>query len=246
MAATAAVRTVSAAALLNGQVPPDALRDKIVVIGGTVTGGGDTFSTPFDPVMPGVEIVATAIGHLMTGDGIRRDRFTRGIDAALALVVTLLLVILLAWQRSAVGLFLIAAVLALVLIANFAAFSRGYWLSAALPLAAAAPPAILFGAVQLWLNRRQAQYFAHEERSAAAVSGPGGGAMADEESGFPAHAGAPGRRDRLHRSVRLHLAQRNARRGHDARNAQGLSHAGRPRGRGARRRRSPASSATAR
>ena len=105
------VRTVSAAALLNGEVPPDALRDKIVVIGATVTGGGDTFSTPFDPVMPGVEIVATAIGHLMTGDGIRRDRFTRGIDAVLAVVLTLLLVILLAWQRSAVGLFLIAAVL---------------------------------------------------------------------------------------------------------------------------------------
>ena len=154
------VRTVSAAALLNGQVPPATISDKIVVIGGTVTGGGDTFSTPFDPVMPGVEIVATAIGHLMTGDGIRRDRFTRGVDAALALAVTLLLVILLAWQRSAVGLFLIAAVLTLLLIANFAAFSRGYWLSAALPLAAATPPAILFGAVQLWLNRRQAQYFA--------------------------------------------------------------------------------------
>jgi adenylate cyclase len=154
------VRTVSAAALLNGAVPPEALRDKIVVIGATVTGGGDTFSTPFDPVMPGVEIVATAIGHLMTGDGIRRDRLTRGIDAVLAVVLTLLLVILLAWQRSAVGLFLIAAVLILVLIANFAAFSRGYWFSAALPLAAVVPPAILFGAVQLWLNRRQAQYFA--------------------------------------------------------------------------------------
>ena len=154
------IRTVSAAALLNGEVPPAAFRDKIVVIGATLTGGGDTFSTPFDPVTPGVEIVATAIGHLMTGDGIRRDRFTRGLDAVLAVVLTLLLVILLAWQRSAVGLFLIAAVLIVVMIANFAAFSRGYWFSAALPLVAAVPPTILFGAVQLWLNRRQAQYFA--------------------------------------------------------------------------------------
>jgi adenylate cyclase len=69
-------------------------------------------------------------------------------------------VALLAWRRSAVGLLLIAAVLLIVMLANFAAFSHGIWLSAALPLAAAAPPAILFGAVQLWLNRRQAQYFA--------------------------------------------------------------------------------------
>jgi adenylate cyclase len=155
-----AIPTFSAAALLNDEVPRAALRDRIVIIGATVTGGGDTFSTPFDPITPGVEIVATAIGHLMTGDGILRGRFTRAADAVLAVLLTLLLVALLAWKRSAVGLLLIAAVLMIVMVANFAAFSRGVWLSAALPVAAAGPPALLFGAVQLWLNRRQAQYFA--------------------------------------------------------------------------------------
>jgi adenylate cyclase len=110
--------------------------------------------------MPGVGITATSIGHLMTGDGVRRDRFTRAADAALAVTLTLSLVALLAWQRSAVGLLLIAAVLAIVMVANFAAYSYGIWLSAALPVAAAGPPAVLFGAVQIWLNRRQAQYFA--------------------------------------------------------------------------------------
>lgn len=154
------VRTVSAVALLNGEVPPASIRDRIVVIGATVTGGGDTFSTPFDRVTPGVEMVATAIGHLMTGDGIRRDWSTRAVDAAFAVLLTLALVALLAWRRSAVGLLLIAAVLMIAAVANYTAFSRGIWFSGALPLAAAGPPAILFGAVQLWLNRRQAQYFA--------------------------------------------------------------------------------------
>ena len=60
--------------------------------------------------MPGVEIIATAIAHLTTGDGILRDRSTRGIDAILAVVLTLLLVGLLAWRRSAVGLISIAVV----------------------------------------------------------------------------------------------------------------------------------------
>jgi adenylate cyclase len=154
------IRTVSAISLLNGEVPPASIRDRIVVIGATVTGGGDTFSTPFDRVTPGVEVIATAIGHLMTGDGLRRDRSTRAIDAALAVVLTLALVILLAWQRSAVGLLMIAAVLLIATVANYLAFSRGIWLSGALPLAAAGPPVILFGALQLWLDRRQAQYFA--------------------------------------------------------------------------------------
>jgi adenylate cyclase len=154
------IRTIGAASVLSGDIAPEAIRDRIVVIGATATGGGDVFPTPFDRVMPGVEIVATAIAHLTTGDGIVRDRSTRAIDAVLALVLTLLLVGLLAWRRSAIGLLSIAAVLVIWMIGNFAAFSHGVWLSAALPVAAAAPPAILFGAVQLWLNRRQAQYFA--------------------------------------------------------------------------------------
>lgn len=154
------IRTVSAIALLNNEVPPEALRDRIVVIGATVTGGGDVFSTPFDPVMPGPEVISTAIAHLMTGDGILRNSSTRLADAALAVALTLLLVGLLAWRRSAIGLLSIAGVLLVWLAGNFLAFSHGIWLSAALPVAAAAPPAILFGAVQLWLNRRQAQYFA--------------------------------------------------------------------------------------
>jgi adenylate cyclase len=154
------VRTISASRLLAGEAPSEALQDRIVVIGTTVTGGGDVFSTPFDPVMPGAEIVATTIAHLVTGDGIRLDRFTRAVDAIVALALTLLLVALLAWQRSALGLLTIAAVLVAWIAANLAAFSHGIWLSAALPLAAAMPPALLFGAIQLWLNRRDAQYLA--------------------------------------------------------------------------------------
>ena len=44
------------------------------MIGATATGAGDVFPTPFDPVLPGVEVMSTAIAHLMTGDGIVRDQ----------------------------------------------------------------------------------------------------------------------------------------------------------------------------
>src|SRR5207237_3275784 len=39
------------------------------------------------------------------------------------------------------------------------AFSRDILLSAAVPVAAAATPVLLFAAVQLWLGRRRAHYF---------------------------------------------------------------------------------------
>jgi adenylate cyclase len=154
------VRTISAARILDGEIAKEAVQNRIVVIGTTVTGGGDVFPTPFDPVMPGAEIVATTIAHLVTGDGIRLDLFTRAVDAIIAVALTLLLVGLLAWQRSAVGLLAIVAVLLAWIAGNFAAFSHGIWLSAALPIAAAGPPTLVFGAIQLWLNRRQAQSFA--------------------------------------------------------------------------------------
>ena len=152
------IRTISATAVLDGELTRDAVEGRIVVIGATVTGGGDFFPTPFDPVMPGVEIVSTAIAHLLTGDGIWRDRSVRLIDAITAGALALVLVGLLAWRRSAAGLILMASMLVVWLAINFAAFAHGIWLSAAVPIAAAVPPAILFGAVQLWQNRRTEQY----------------------------------------------------------------------------------------
>jgi adenylate cyclase len=154
------IPTFSAAAVLNRQIAPETIKDRIAVIGATVTGGGDVFPTPFDSVLPGVEVIATAITHLVVGDGVLRDRNVRLADVGFAVVLPVVLVGLLVWRRSAIGLIAIAAFFLVWLGLNFAAFSRGIWLSAALPMAAAIPPVMLFGAVQLWQGRRRAQYFA--------------------------------------------------------------------------------------
>jgi adenylate cyclase len=44
------------------------------------------------------------------------------------------------------------------------AFSSGVWLDAAVPIGATAPAVVLFGAIQLWSGRQQAQYFAMKSR----------------------------------------------------------------------------------
>lgn len=167
------IRTVSAASVLAGETAPDAIRNRIVVVGATVTGGGDFFPTPFEPVMPGVEVISTAIAHLMAGDGVLRDRSVRIADGITAVVLPGVLVGLLAWGRSAVGLVAAAAVVLSWTAAIFFAFSSGILLSAAVPVAAAAPPAILFGAVQLWSGRRRAQYFAMRSELLEQFQAPG-------------------------------------------------------------------------
>jgi adenylate cyclase len=154
------IRTISAASVLAGDLAADAIRDRIVVVGATVTGGADFFPTPFDPVMPGVEVTSTAITHLLAGDGMLRNQSVRAADGITALALPMILVGLLAWRRSAIGLVATLMVVLIWAVANAAAFSQGIWLSAALPIAAAAPPAILFAGVQLWSGRRRAQYFA--------------------------------------------------------------------------------------
>ena len=67
------IRTISAADLLLERVEQGDFSGRVAAEGVTVTGGGDVFATPFDPVLPGVEVIATAISHLVTGDGLVRD-----------------------------------------------------------------------------------------------------------------------------------------------------------------------------
>ncbi|MBF9194661.1 CHASE2 domain-containing protein [Microvirga terrestris] len=159
------VRTISASEVLDGQADEDAFRGRIVVIGATVTGGGDAFPTPFDPVLPGVEVLATAMAHLMDGDGLVRDRRVRFADGCVAILLPILFVLLLAWHRGIWGFAVIALVTAAWIGLTFAAFTRGIWLSATLPLLAALPPAIVFGAAELWLDRRRADRLSVQSRT---------------------------------------------------------------------------------
>ena len=167
------IETISAAAVLNGQLARESIEDRIVVIGSTVTGSGDVFPTPFDPVLPGVEVISTAILHLVAGDGEVRNREVRLADIGLAVLLPMIVVGLLAWRRSAVALAAIAAVAIIWLVANLVSFSHGIWLGVALPIAATVPPAILFGSAQIWQGRRRAQQFAQQTQLLQRFQSPG-------------------------------------------------------------------------
>ncbi|MCS3742623.1 MULTISPECIES: CHASE2 domain-containing protein [unclassified Rhizobium] len=176
--------TFSAADALAGKLPAKAIEDRIVVIGATVTGGGDVFPTPFDPVLPGVEVMATAATHLIAGDGIIRDRNVRLLDSLIAVALPLLLISLLAWRRSAIGYAIIACVAFAWAALNIAAFAHGYWFSAALPIAAALPPVLLFGAAEIWIDRRQAAHFAAQSDLLQRIEAPGLGEWLARDPNF--------------------------------------------------------------
>ncbi|MDF0698184.1 adenylate/guanylate cyclase domain-containing protein [Rhizobium sp. MC63] len=178
------IATFSAADALDGKLPAAAVAGRIVVIGSTVTGGGDVFPTPFDPVMPGVEVMSTAIIHLVTGDGMVRDRRMRLIDAGIAIGLALLLVSLMAWRRSAAGYLITVLVLVVWAMLNLSAFANGFWLSAALPIAAALPPALLLGAAELWRDRGRARHFAEQSALLQRIEAPGLGEWLARDPNF--------------------------------------------------------------
>ena len=167
------IKTISALAALNGQLGPEDITGKIIVLGTTVTGGGDVFPTPFDQVLPGVEVISTAITQLASGDATVRDQTTRRIDALFAVGLPMMLVGLLAWRRSVLGLSAMLAVIVLWLAINMAAFTNGLWLSAALPITAAGPPVLIFGIAQLLLGRRRALHFARQSKMLQSIQAPG-------------------------------------------------------------------------
>ena len=166
------IRTVSAQSIFDGTLDRKAIENRIVVIGASVAGGGDFFPTPFDSLMPGVEVISTAITHLVAGDSILRDRKVHVADALTAILLPMLLVGLLAWRRSALGFIAAAAVMAGWAGLNLFAFTHGVWLDAATTLAAALPPVAVFLGVEIWAGGRRTQYLAAKSRSLAQLQAP--------------------------------------------------------------------------
>jgi adenylate cyclase len=64
----------SAADLMEGKLPANALKDKIVLVGATAVGIYDLRVTPFSGIYPGVEVQATLIDNLLRGQFLRYPR----------------------------------------------------------------------------------------------------------------------------------------------------------------------------
>jgi PAS domain S-box-containing protein len=74
---------ISAADVLGDQVPDGSLRDRIVFLGTSAPGLGDSVATPLDTTFPGVEVHATVADSILRRDFIRRSPAAPAIELAL-------------------------------------------------------------------------------------------------------------------------------------------------------------------
>ncbi len=138
--------------------PQDELEGKIVVIGTTAAGLGDSRVTPISSLYPGVEVLATAIDNLKNARWMRRAP-----DAApLALALILLAALLAAfhWRRDALHTLqtgvALGAASALLLGVSYAALGARLLLPVLTPLVFAWL-FYLFGAMLAYVRERQAR-----------------------------------------------------------------------------------------
>jgi len=86
-------RFVSAKDVLQGQLPPDRLRGRLVLIGTSATGLFDLKTTPVEAAMPGVEVHAQILENVLTKSLLVQPNYAIGAELVVAMLCGLAIVV---------------------------------------------------------------------------------------------------------------------------------------------------------
>ena len=132
--------------LIEGDIPAGTFEDRIVLVGASALGVGDTFATAFTPQLPGLEHYAAVIDNILQGRFLVRQDWTLALDilaiavcCALAVATTLLFSPVMAVIAAAVLLAAWVGLNQLVLV------QAGVWLNLIFPAGAIVLAFLLFG-----------------------------------------------------------------------------------------------------
>lgn len=210
------IPSVPASRVLRGEVPPELIAGRYVLVGMTASGLGDTHATPTaggSPLMPGVEIQAGLLASLLARTQLRPAPAPAALAGALLPVLLLFVALWYLPSRSdgfvALALFAAPPLFSLVLLR-----STGLWLPPASAMVGIAVSALL------WAWRRLAVASAHvsqELERASAEAGdlarpaPVGGGMLDRQLALLADTTARERELRLEHDAVIRLLSHDMR-----------------------------------
>ncbi|MBU1003106.1 MAG: adenylate/guanylate cyclase domain-containing protein [Proteobacteria bacterium] len=95
---------LSASKILSDRLKPGELKGKIVFLGTSAAGLKDLRATPFDPVMPGVEVHATVVDNILRQEFLQRPAWAPGLQLLVILAAGLLTTVLLTWASAGLSL----------------------------------------------------------------------------------------------------------------------------------------------
>jgi HD-GYP domain-containing protein (c-di-GMP phosphodiesterase class II) len=127
---------ISAADIMDGKVSSERLQGRIAFVGTSATGLNELRTTPFDPIFPGVEVHATVVDNLLTGDFIAVPSWSNGLILLLVLVLGVSLSLFIALSGAASGfIVMLLYVVGLWLATQQAFFRMGLFVGTAFPIA---------------------------------------------------------------------------------------------------------------
>lgn len=152
--------TYSAVDVLSGEIPPNALKDKLVFVGTTEIGISDLRSTPFDPTFPGVEIHATVAENILDGRFLIKNDLTEALDIILLLVLPIVLVLLIMRVgKTLIATSIFLALLFIHLFGNYMLFTRlNLLLSALYPTLSLGLTYVLYEGYRNLIVERRSRY----------------------------------------------------------------------------------------
>jgi adenylate cyclase len=115
---------IPARVVLDGSMPVDRVEGRIVLVGTSAAGLLDIRATPLDSAVPGVEIHAQVIEHILTGRTLTRPDYARGLEIALPVALGLLLALLLPLVSAGWAAFIGALAIGGLLVAGYGAYLK--------------------------------------------------------------------------------------------------------------------------
>jgi HD-GYP domain-containing protein (c-di-GMP phosphodiesterase class II) len=129
---------ISAVDIMDGNVSAERLQGRIAFVGTSAAGLNELRTTPFDPIFPGVEVHATVVDNLLTGDFIAVPGWSNGLILLLVFVLGVALSLLIAYSGAAAGFIVMTLIIAGLWLATQQAFFRmGLFVGTAFPIASA-------------------------------------------------------------------------------------------------------------
>lgn len=126
-------RLVSAETVLSGKLPPDLLRDKLVLVGIMSAGLQDSYPTPLGERVAGVELHAQVLEQVFDSRFLRRSAAVLWLEAALLAAGGLACVLLIARASAWLYAALLAGTLAVYGLGGLWAFRSGWLVDVATP-----------------------------------------------------------------------------------------------------------------
>ncbi|MDR0466549.1 MAG: adenylate/guanylate cyclase domain-containing protein [Deltaproteobacteria bacterium] len=145
----------SAAEVLAGRVPAEALQGRIAFVGTSLAGLKDIWPTPVDPAYPGVEAHAAAVDVMLAGNAIVVPFWTPAAQLGIILLTGLISTLAFGFAKARVYLPVTAALMGGIVLPARHLFSHGLFLSPLYGVLTVAALGAFLLLVRFWREERQ-------------------------------------------------------------------------------------------